>query len=406
MERIEPKLQHRLKPRLKNYGRHKILMRFMRALPAWIASRILGYTCVKEKGPKCASLIISNHNSNIDPALVSRAFTGHSYYLASEHSFRMGLLSKFLVFVFDPIPFYKVKADTSSLKEMLRRLKAGASVCLFAEGNRSFNGLTGHIPLSTAKLIKMAEVPLITFRFQGGYFTTPRWSKSIRKGKMTGAVVGHYSAEEIKTKTAEQLIEIIRRDLHEDAYQRQRKNPVPYRGKDLAEYIELILYLCPLCEKIGTIKSRGNRFFCTCGLDAIYTETCFLEASPSQRKELKLPFSTITEWDKWQVKVLENIVNSSGGNIICADDNQKLFIIKPNYEKELCGEGVMQISRNEIQCAGRVFPLEQISRYAIVGEMTLTFAIKDGTMYEVCSDIPRSAKKYLEVLRILRNEIE
>ena len=364
---------------------------------------LLGYKCVREKGPYTPSIIIANHNTDLDPALITKSFTGHMYFLASEHAFRKGLFSKFLSFVFEPISFNKVKADTASLKELFNRVKAGHNVCLFAEGNRSHNGLTGNIPLSTAKLVKMSGAALITYRFEGGYFTTPRWAKKMRRGKMTGRVMGRYSAEELKSMTAEQVYTVIKRDIHEDAYERQRENPVIYRGKDLAENIETALYLCPGCEKIGTIRSRSDRFFCDCGLNARYTETGFLE-SAAEAKGAALRFSTITEWDKWQLEQLTLMVNNAGEEPLCMDDNQKLFIVKSKAESTLVGEGPMHISRTEFHCAGMVFPLQQINQFAIIDRTTLIFALKDGTQYELRSDVPRSALKYVEIFRILRNE--
>ena len=214
---------------------------------------------------------------------------------------------------------------------------------------------------------------------------------------MSGRIIGRYSAEELKAMTADQVFEIIKCDIHEDAYERQKENPIHYRGEDIAEHIEVALYICPVCKKIGTIRSAGDRFSCACGLDGRYTETGFLEGE-------KLEFSTITEWDSWQSEQLTAIVNNAGDEIICMDDNQKLFIIKSSSEVILAGEGAMQISRTEFHCAGQVFPLEQIVQFTIVDKMTLAFALKDGTVYEVHSETPRSALKYLKVFRILRNE--
>ena len=394
---------------MKYYRLRRVLMIVLRNIASLVITRIFAYQYKREKGPDVPTLIIANHNTDLDPAMVGMGFFGHTFFLASEHAFRKGFFSKFLMFVFAPISFNKVLPDTSSLKEMLNRIKAGHSVCLFAEGNRSYNGVTGHIPASTAKLVKMSGAALITYHFEGGYFTTPRWARKWRKGKMTGKIVGRYSAEEIKAMTADEVLAIIKRDIHEDAYQRQKENPVPFRGEYLAEYIETVLYLCPGCKKIGTIHSKGSRFFCACGLDALYTETCFLEGE-------NLPFTTITEWDRWQFEQLTMMVNNAKDEPICTDDNQKLFVIQTGAgaaqtggrqgSRSLVAEGAMQISNTEFQCAGLVVPLRNLTRFAIVDRMTLTFALKDGTMYEVHSDVPRSALKYIEVLRIVRNENE
>ena len=379
-----------MKKSLKHYRLHRFLMRLMRILASPVVKRVVGYQCVREKGPETPSMIISNHNTDLDPALVGMGFTGHMYFVASEHAFRKGILSMFLKFVFDPIPINKLKAEASTLREILHRSKAGASVCIFAEGNRSNNGLTGPIPFSMARLVKMSGAALITFRLEGGYLTTPRWGKVRRKGEIRGSVTGRYSALELKAMTSEQVLDVITEGTYENAFERQRERPVRFLGEDLAENIEIVLYLCPRCKKIGTIHSHGNRFSCDCGLNGEYMETGFLEGE-------ELPFSTIADWDQWQSGELALMVSKAGDEPICADDNQKLYKILPASGNILVGEGSMLISRSELRCAGRVFPLQEITRLVIVDRMTLDFETRDGTPYEILSDTPRSALKYLEI---------
>ena len=380
---------------MKRYALHKFTFVVFRYTAAPVIRWIMRYKCDKLKGPDAPSLIISNHNTNIDPVLVASGFSRHMYFLASEHTLRKGLVSKLLGFFLDPIPINKSRTDTFAIKEMLRRIKAGANVCLFAEGDRSFNGMTGPISLSTAKLAKMSGADLITFRFEGGYFTAPRWAKRQRYGKMTGRCVGRYTSAELKTMTTQQILGIIERDIYEDAYERQKMNLTRFKGKSLAENIETVLYVCPACEKIGSIRSEGERFFCSCGLEATYGETGLLSGEGLQ-------FSTITEWDNWQSEKLEDIVNRSENSPICSDEEQMLFSVHAAVSGEPEGKGPMSIDRETFRCAGQTFPLEQITRFAVVGQMTLLFALKGGGSYEVHSNTPRSALKYREIFRILK----
>jgi len=88
----------------------------------------MGYSCAKQKGPSMPSLIVSNHNTDLDPALVGLGFTRHIYFLSSEHALRAGLPSKLLRFVFAPITINKALPDITAIKKMIRRLKAGANV--------------------------------------------------------------------------------------------------------------------------------------------------------------------------------------------------------------------------------------------------------------------------------------
>jgi len=355
---------------------------------------LVGYKCARLKGPDKPSLIVLNHCTDLDPILVALGLSRHMYFVASEHALRDGLPAKALKFLFDPIPFDKARADIHAIMETIRRLKAGANVCLFPEGDRTFTGETGSIAASTAKLAKKSGADLVTFKIEGGYFTTPRWAKKLRRGKTTGRVVNIYPADELKKMTDEHILSLIKRDVFEDAYESQKTRTIRYRGKSLAENIEIALFLCPGCRKLGTIHSEGDRFFCDCGLEGVFTETGLLEGET-------LPFSTTTEWGVWQGEQLREIVAETGDGPICSDECQQLFEVDPAAGKKLIGEGLMEICRENFKCAGMTFPIERVTRIAVVGRMTLLFSEIDGANYEVRSAYPRSALKYREIFRLL-----
>ena len=385
------------KNKIKRYLFHRVVYVILHYSVGRIIKRIMRYRCSKHKGPSAPSLLVANHNLNIDPVFVAMGFSRHMYFLASEHAFRKGFSSSLLRFFFAPIPINKSISDIYAIKEIIRRLKSGASVCVFAEGDRSYNGMTGPMQLSIAKLAKTCKTDLITFRIEGGYFTAPRWAKKQRRGKMAGNFVNRYTAEELQSMTATQISSHIERDIYEDAYERQKARLVRYKGKDLAEHIELVLYLCPNCTRLGTIRSEGERFYCACGLSAAYTETGLLSGED-------LPYSTITEWDRWQSNELNEIVSRAGDRPICMDEGQTLRIVSAATDSTPAGTGAMSISRDVFHCAGYDFGINQITRLVIVGRMTLLFALKGGDTYEVHSDTPRSALKYKEIYRILTNK--
>jgi hypothetical protein len=382
---------------MKHYRWRLFLFGLLKTLIGPFVKLIMGYSCDKISGPAVPSIIIANHNTNIDPVLVALGFSRHMFFLSSEHALRSGFWSKVLMLICAPIPIDKTRADTYAIKEMLRRLKAGYNICLFAEGNRSFNGVTGPIPPATAKLVKTSGAALITYRLEGGYFTAPRWATNTRRGAMAGRVMGQYSALELKALSNAEVLSLLERDIQENAYERQQTKPALYRGRNLAEHIETALYLCPVCQGIGTIHSKGDSFFCACGLKGRYTESGRLAGEA-------LPFSTITAWDNWQTEQLAAIVNSAGAGPLCADEDQRLFTVQTARESSFVGQGLLQMSRAELVCAGLTFPLQDINRLAVVGQMTLVFSLKEGTNYEIRSAAPRSALKYVEILRVLRGE--
>jgi 1-acyl-sn-glycerol-3-phosphate acyltransferase len=341
-----------------------------------------GYACKEPLRLSRPTLILSNHNTDLDPAFVLASVKSPLHFVASEHVFRWGMLSRLIRFFFQPIPIQKGGADAHAAMEIARTLRRGEHVCLFAEGNRSVDGITAPISPATGMLVKVSGADLITFRLIGGYFTQPRWSATFRRGRMRGEVAGHYPAETLQGMSPEVINAIIRRDLHEDAYARQRKESVAFRGKRLAEHLETALYRCPACGRIGCLHSRGDRLLCPCGLVATYTP---------QGKLTGVPFTTVWQWYTWQLAMADDLLSGEG----IADADQRLYRILPLEGEDLLAEGAMRMTRELLMVGACRFALSDITGMAILGQRTLAFTHVDGTRYEVRSEHPRSAYLYL-----------
>ena len=185
---------------------------------------------VRVEGP---CLLVSNHVSAWDPLIVAMSLKHKQlYYVASEHLFRMGLVSKALEYLVAPIPRRKASSGFETVKACLRRLKDGQSVGLFAEGEQSWDGRTAPIFPATGKLAKSSGATLITSRIEGAYLSLPRWGHGIRRGAVHGGVVNIYSPEQLKTMTAKEVTAAIQRDISEDAWERQRMQRSVQRTPD------------------------------------------------------------------------------------------------------------------------------------------------------------------------------
>jgi DNA-directed RNA polymerase specialized sigma subunit len=80
---------------------------------------------------------------------------------------------------------------------------------MFAEGTRTWDGVTCPILPSTAKMVKSAGCGLVTYKLIGGYFTSPRWGgASIRRGMLHGAPVKVYTPETLQTMSNEELVRL------------------------------------------------------------------------------------------------------------------------------------------------------------------------------------------------------
>ena len=141
------------------------------------------------ENPRQPYLILANHTGPFDGFMLAMSFCRPIYFVASDHIFRLGLASRLIRYLIAPIPIVKSVIDTRSIRDILTIIHEGGTVGLFPSGNRSFTGPEMPIPPSTGKLARHLEIPVLLYRIEGGYLTTPRWSRSRRLGRMTGSVV-------------------------------------------------------------------------------------------------------------------------------------------------------------------------------------------------------------------------
>ena len=244
-------------------------------------------------------LAMSNHATDNDMMFTILGIKNFMYFVCSEHLFRGGFGAKLLVRLMDEIPLFKGSVAANTTREIIKRIRDGNNICIFPEGSRTFDGRTNPIAESTGKLVKIAKCALVTFHMQGGYFVQPRWAKTWRRGPISGAVVKVYSSQELEKMSVEEINAIIRRDLHEDAYETQEKNPQKYTGERLAEGIENILYMCPHCGGFETIRSKDNRFWCeACDMEAVYDEYGMFSGK-------HVVYPTVPKWVDWEEQVFE-----------------------------------------------------------------------------------------------------
>ena len=338
-------------------------------------------------------LLVPNHVSAWDPLLVAMSLKDKQvYYVASEHLFRMGPVSQLLEFMVAPIPRRKASAGTDTVKACLRHLREGHSICLFAEGEQSWNGRNIPIFPATGKLVKSSGATLVTYRLEGAYLSLPRWGKGVRRGRVHGHPVGIYPPEQLKSMTPKEINALIERDTAEDAWERQRLSPVRYVGKCRAEGLERALYLCPRCRRIGTLQTKNNRIFCGCGLDLEYTETGFF--LPEQ------PFSNLGEWDDWQREQLlqRAFTRPAEEGLLFSDGGVTLTKIGAGHSEEPLGAGSLQMYEDRLVCADFCFPLSDISYMADVLASRLLLTV-NGEYYEIFAKNGISFRKYLEIWR-------
>jgi 1-acyl-sn-glycerol-3-phosphate acyltransferase len=340
-------------------------------------------------------LLIANHVTDLDPLMVGCSFRQQMYFVASEHLFRKGFLTKLLIWLVAPIARIKGTTDTVSAMNIIRALKHKSNVGLFAEGDKSWNGRTNPLHPTTARLIKAAKATLVTYRLTGGYLSSPRWGPQVRRGKISGKLVNVYSPAALSAMPDEELAAVISRDIAEDAFETQRREPVAYRGENPAEHLENALYVCPSCRRIATLHSRGDTFSCDCGLSVRYNDYGFFEGENK-------PFETIAQWDDWQEEFLKSYVGSLDDGPVLSDPGQCLFRINTDHSETLVAEGTMALHKDRFVLGDFSVPLDKLYQMGVYGPDMIVFSA-EGSNYEIKSSILRSGRKYLTLYQLLTN---
>ena len=272
--------------------RHRIAFGFLRL--------ILGpYTAFKygvkadrfqEQGDR-AYLIMMNHQTPFDQFFIGMSFSGPIYFIASEDIFSKGWISSVIRFLAAPIPIKKQTTDLHAVKTCMKIAKEGGTIALAPEGNRTFSGKTEYIKPSIVKLAKALRLPIAIYRIEGGYGVQPRWSNTVRKGKMHAYVSKVIEPEEVKALSDDELYELLLKELEVN----EGSVDGSYHHPRLAEHLERAMYICPHCG-LSEFESSANIIQCKkCGQQIRYLPTKELEGIGRE-----FPFRFVTEWYDYQ----------------------------------------------------------------------------------------------------------
>lgn len=372
----------------------KVLMPFVHVFTKWKFN--YRYDSLKEiEGPY---LLLANHNLELDPVLIGEAAGKQIYFVASEHLLRKGIATKLLMYFLKPIIHMKGRQGAKTVKQMLRALQEGHKVCIFPEGNRSFNGVTMDMEASIAKVAKKARAKLITYRIEGGYLTQPRWSTGIRRGKLRGRLINVYEPEQLAEMSDGQLGERINIDLYEDAYETQKKERAKYRGKNLALGLESTIFICPKCGEIGNLHSENDRFYCSCGFESIYDVYGDLTDEAGRKY-------TVTELDQQQKEALKEKIKTWKAEEPLFEDHVTIYRIGADHELIGTEVGTLKAYLDHLECGGESLDYGNMDGVAIYSRNALIIHHDsvEGHL-EVKSNLSFSALKYLYLYNFIKGE--
>lgn len=157
-------------------------------------------------------LVLSNHQSNLDPVLIGLASDRRLNYVARKTLFKFPPF-RWLINSLDAIAIDREGTGLEGLKETLKRLKRGEMVLLFPEGTRTPDGEVHAMKPGFCAVARRSGVPIIPVAMDGAYDAWPR------KQKLPGRAVIHVqfgppiSVEEIAGLNDDELVAEVERRI-------------------------------------------------------------------------------------------------------------------------------------------------------------------------------------------------
>ena len=154
-------------------------------------------------------LVVSNHQSYLDPILAAVGMPRPFQPMARESLFRFAPF-RWLIRSLYAFPVRRASADLGAIREALRRLKGGGVVLVFPEGTRTRDGSIGRLQAGPVTMAVRAGVPIVPAVIDGAFESWPRTSPLPRPHRIYVAFGSPVSAAEAAAGEAEALMAALR----------------------------------------------------------------------------------------------------------------------------------------------------------------------------------------------------
>ena len=319
--------------------------------------------CGKKLQGPC--IVLCNHGSFVDFFFAAKLLRRSDFNFVTA---RLYFYHKWLGSVLKLLgcfPKSMFATDLESTKNCMRVLQEGRVLAMMPEARLSTVGRFEDIQDRTYSFLKKAGVPVYTIRFQGDYFADPKWGKGFRRGSVVEAELDILlQPHELKDLSSEQIGQTVEQRLYYDEFAWLKTRPhVRYRSRRLAEGLENILTLCPVCGKRHTIGTTGRSIFCAhCGpltqLDDRYSFTG------------QFQFENFAQWYDWQKQQLLQQIENDPDFCLQAPVQLRHGDHTGKSLTRHAGDGICVLNREGLRYTGTRdgaqcslhFPLEQIYR--------------------------------------------
>lgn len=366
---------------------------------------------VDMKKVKEPHIFISNHASRLD-----YIFTGVPLY-PTRYNFVAGYNEfhrSHLAGVFNllkVIPKKNFTPDIYTIKSISNIIKSGGNIKIFPEGMSSISGANQPVAIGTGKFIKHHKVPVYYSVIKGGYLTSPKYNLKDRLGYVEVVFDQMFTKEDLERLTPTEIEDIMNEKLYHDDYAWNKIHKHHYKiGEEGALHLEDLLFWCPKCGRQHTMKTEGNKIYCTeCGNGANLLDT--YELVPFN-DDCVIP-DTQTVWFNMQRDVIKKEIKNPNFEL---REHVKLGML-PKYEllkeqktSEIVGEGELTLNHKGLTYEGTkdgqafsfFIPISSLPTYGMCTDVSRFYSFYEGEFVEFYPDNSVVEKFFLATEEIHR----
>lgn len=144
--------------------------------------RVEGVENVPADGP---FILLPNHQSVLDPIYIQSSISRNDIFTMTKSTqFGSGFF-RWVLPRANALPARRFKVDPQVVRAALRHLDAGHGVCIYPEGERTWDGTIQRLRRGALRLVLKAGVPVVPCGIDGSFDVWPRWSRRIRRSTVT-----------------------------------------------------------------------------------------------------------------------------------------------------------------------------------------------------------------------------
>ena len=251
---------------------------------------------MEKLGKKEPCLILMNHSSFIDPKIAESVMYPRPMNIICTSDHLIG--KERYMRLIGCIPTNKFVAEIQLIRNMRYTLeKLKSSILMFPEAAYPFDGTANQLPASLGKCIKLLNVPVIMIRTYGAFTRNPIYGNLCpRKVSVSADVKYLLSPDEIKEMTPDEIFARIEKEFTFDNFKWQQENKVIVDEPFRADFLNRVLFKCPVCGTEGKMVGKGIFITCgNCGKKHELTEDGFLKATEGDSC-----FTSVPDWYRWE----------------------------------------------------------------------------------------------------------